>query len=61
VSVNLIAATRTTEGLIVKAALDDGTYETGISVSNVELAKLNLKPATFHGEWNYIIKPNKKN
>jgi hypothetical protein len=33
VIVNLIAAARTTKGLIVKAALDEGEYETGITVS----------------------------
>jgi Rhodopirellula transposase DDE domain len=60
VIVNLIAATRTAKGLIVKAALDEGTYETGISVTDEQMAKLNLKPAKFHGEWNYTIKPQRK-
>ena len=60
VIVNLIAATRTTKGLIVKAALDGNTYETGISVPDKQMAKLNLKPAQFHGEWNYTIKPRVK-
>jgi hypothetical protein len=58
--VNLIAATRTTKGLIVKAAVDDGKYETGISVTDEQMSKLNLKPAKFHGEWNYTIKPQRK-
>ena len=56
--VNLIAATRTTKGLIVKAALDEGTYETGITVTDEQMARLNLKPAQFHGEWNYAISPH---
>ena len=60
VIVNLIAATRTTKGLIVKAALDEGTYETGIAVTDEQMAKLNLKPAQFHGEWNYRIRPKVK-
>jgi len=60
VIVNLIAATRTTKGLIVKAALDEGTYETGISVTDEQMAKLKLKPAKFHGEWNYTITPEPK-
>ena len=60
VAVNLIAATRTTKGLIVKAALDEGKYETGISVTDEQMAKLNLKPAQFHGEWNYTITPHRK-
>lgn len=58
VIVNLIAATRTTKGLIVKAAIDEAKYETGITVTDEQLAKVNLKPARFHGEWNYTIKPN---
>ena len=45
VIVNLIAATRTTKGLIVKAALDEGKYETGITVTDEQMAKLNLRPA----------------
>ena len=59
VIVNLIAATRTTKGLIVKAALDEGKYETGISVTDEQMAKLNLRPARFHGEWNYTITPHR--
>jgi hypothetical protein len=60
VIVNLIAATRTTKGLIVKAAIDDRKYETGIEVTDEQMAKLNIKPANFHGEWNYTITPKKK-
>src|SRR6478609_3619431 len=58
--VNLIASTRTTKGLIVKAALDESKYETGITVTDEQMAKLNLTPAKFHGEWNYTISPNRK-
>ena len=58
--VNLIASTRTTKGLIVKAALDENTYETGIEVTDKQMAALNLTQATFHGEWNYTIKPHKQ-
>ncbi len=58
VIVNLIAATRTTKGLIVKAALDEGKYETGITVTDEQMARLNLKPAQFHGQWNYMIRPH---
>ncbi len=58
--VNLIASTRTTKGLIVKAALDENTYATGIEVTDEQMATLNLTQATFHGEWNYTIKPHKQ-
>jgi hypothetical protein len=57
--VSLIAATTTTTGLTVKAALDTKTYDTGIKVSDEELAKVKLTPLEFHGDWNYIIRPHK--
>jgi len=57
VIVNLIASTTTASGLLVKAALDTGHYETGIEVTDEELAGVNLPPARFHGEWNYTIRP----
>ena len=59
VIVSLIAATTTRTGLIVKAALDTNQYQTGIEVSDEELARVRLKPAPFHGDWNYTITPRK--
>jgi hypothetical protein len=59
VIVNLIAHTTTKAGLVVRAALDTNVYETGIDVSEDELAKIRLSPAKFHGEWNYTIRPRK--
>ena len=60
VIVNLIAATQTRKGLVVKAALDEGKYETGITVTDEQMSRLNLEPAEFHGEWNYTIRPQRK-
>lgn len=57
--VNLIASTTTRTGLRVKAALDTTHYETKIKIPNDELARVNLKRADFHGEWNYIISPRR--
>jgi hypothetical protein len=57
VIVELIAATTTTKGLTVRSALDDNTYEKGRTVSDVEMASLNITPDPFHGEWNYTISP----
>ena len=57
--INLIASTTTRKGLIVKAALDTATYETGIKVSDDQMAKLNVTRAAFHGDWNYTIAPRK--
>jgi len=43
----------------VRAALDPNRYETGIEVSDEQLARVNWTPAQFHGEWNYTIRPKK--
>jgi hypothetical protein len=58
--VNLIASTTTKTGLIVKAALDTNKYETGIKISDDELARIRLTPCDFHGEWNYTITPRRQ-
>jgi transposase len=58
VIVNLIANTTTAKGLQVKSELDTGTYPAGIKVSDEELAQVVLRPAKFHGEWNYSILPH---
>ncbi len=58
VIVNLIGHTTTKTGLLVRAALDTNHYETGIQVSDEELARVKITPAQFHGEWNYAIRPN---
>jgi hypothetical protein len=57
--VNLIGATTTKGGLIVKANLDTNQYDTGIKVSDADMARLNLSQHKFHGEWNYTIKPKR--
>ena len=55
--ISLIAATTTTTGLKVYSRLDEGTYETGIKITNQQMAALNLHRHDFHGDWNYTIKP----
>ena len=55
--VQLIAATTTRTGLNVKAEIDNGTYPSGIKVTDAEMAALNISPHEFHGEWNYTIAP----
>jgi Rhodopirellula transposase DDE domain len=54
--VELIGNTTTATGLIVRAALDEAEYETGIKVSDEELSQVNLKRSEFHGDWNYTIR-----
>ncbi len=55
--IQLIASTTTDTGLTVACQLDANAYEKGIEVSDAEMASLNIKPASFHGEWNYTIAP----
>ncbi len=57
VIINLIAGTTTSTGLKVYAQLDDRPYPKGVEVSDQELAAVNIKRDTFHGEWNYVIHP----
>lgn len=57
--VNLISSTTTQAGLTVRAELDTNTYETGLKVSDHELAALHLTKHKMHGAWNYTIKPRK--
>src|ERR1700726_3592 len=59
VIVQLIASTTTQTGLTVQCRLDQNAYDKGIKVSDAEMAKLNITPANFHGEWNYTIAPRK--
>jgi hypothetical protein len=55
VVVNLIGATKTRKGLKVRAQLDQGSYPIGTTVTDAQLAAVNLNPHAFHGEWNYTI------
>ena len=57
VVVNLIAGTRSAQGLTIRAELDTSSYPKGRKVSDEELANLNLTRDKFHGEWNYSISP----
>jgi Rhodopirellula transposase DDE domain len=57
VVVNLIGTTKTKSGLRVKARLDTRKYPTGVEISDDIMNALNLKPHSFHGEWNYTIAP----
>lgn len=59
VIIQLIAATTTEKGLKVRAKADCGKYPDKLKVSDEEMAALNLVKDTFHGEWNYALKPRK--
>jgi hypothetical protein len=57
VIVSTIAATTTRTGLTVHAELDPGTYDTGIKVSDEQMAGLPLDRHDWHGDWNYTLRP----
>jgi hypothetical protein len=57
VVVQLIAATSTRTGLSVEARTDDGSYPTGLKVTDEDMASLKIEPHPFHGEWNYTLLP----
>ena len=56
--VKLISNTTTAKGLKVTCRLDRRKYPTGRKVSNQEMKQVNIQCDTFHGEWNYIIRPD---
>jgi len=57
VVVNLIGNTKTKSGLEIRAELDPRKYEKGIKISDEDFLKIKIYKCKFHGEWNYIIKP----
>jgi hypothetical protein len=58
--VNLISRTTTVKGLKVTCRLDRRKYPTGRKVSDEEMKNVNVERNKFHGDWNYIIRPNSK-
>jgi hypothetical protein len=60
VVVATIAATTTRTGLRVQAVLDEGTYPTGLRITDRQMRTLldrHVTPHDFHGDWNYDIHP----
>ena len=53
--IELISATTTATGLTIRAEADTNRYETGVKVSDEELATVPLTRHDFHGDWNYTI------
>ena len=52
-----LQGTSTTTGLTVRAALHDGVYQTGESVSDAVMATLNLTRHDVCPTWNYTLRP----
>ena len=57
--VNLIANTRTNSGLKVRCILDRKKYPRKVKVTDEQMASIKIKRDTFHGEWNYTIRPQR--
>jgi len=57
--VRLIAKTTTAKELRVTCRLDRRRYPVGRRMSDDEIATANLVPRSFHGEWNYVIRPHR--
>jgi hypothetical protein len=58
--VSLIGSTTTKSGLRVRTEIDHGRYPKGAVVTEEQMAKINLQPHRFHGDWNYTIHPEVK-
>jgi hypothetical protein len=52
-----LQGTTTQSGLTVRAALHDGVYQTGASVSDAIMATLNLTKHDVCPTWNYTLRP----
>jgi len=57
--IKLISSTTTSKGLKVMCVVDNNKYELGIKVTDEELAAINIVRDNFHGDWNYVIHPQK--
>ena len=58
--VNLIGDTKTRSGSRIRVEVDRNPSQTGIKVSDEDYAKIRIKRAEFHGEWNYTILPRQQ-
>ena len=56
--VQLIGNTKTNRGLRIRAEVDENKYPTKEVVTQEQLARVRLRPAEFHGEWNYAVLPH---
>jgi hypothetical protein len=55
--VQLIGRTTTRTGLRIRSELDRHAYPLREEVTPEQLARVTVRPAAFHGEWNYSILP----
>ena len=55
--VSLIGATTSATGLRVRSELNDGAYPAGVAITDTQMARVQMTPHAFHGDWNYTIQP----
>ena len=55
--VSLFGSTTTESCLRVRSEIDQSRYPKGIVVTDEQMARLNLQPRSFHGDWNSTICP----
>ena len=53
--IELIGATTTETGLIIRAERDTEWYPTGVKITDAELDALPLTRHDWHGDWNYSL------
>lgn len=58
--VSLIGSTHSRSGLRVRSEIDRNRYPAGVTVTDGQMARVQLTPHYFHGEWNYTIYPASK-
>jgi len=55
--VSLIGSTTTDTSLRVRSEIDKRPYPKGVTVTDEQMARVNISPHEFHGDWNYTIRP----
>ncbi len=58
--VSLIGSTHSRSGLRVRSEVDRGRYPGGVTVTDMQMATIQLQRHQFHGDWNYTIHPISK-
>jgi DNA-binding phage protein len=58
--VELVGAAKTKTGLKVLAEWDQGSYPTGVKVTDADLEAVPIENHDWHGEWNYTIRPKQR-
>jgi hypothetical protein len=58
--INFIGNTKTNAGLKIKVGVDKRKYVKGKKIFDQDFNLIQIKPCSFHEEWNYVIKPKNK-